>query len=69
VSADLGSVTLDLTSAEFDDRIIDLHVCSGWGSITIIVPRGVGVQVIKHRGGVDSRLEPPVPASRSSGLT
>jgi hypothetical protein len=61
VSADLGSVTLDLTSAEFDDRIIDLHVYSGWGSITIIVPHGVGVQVIKHRGGVDSRLEPPVP--------
>jgi Cell wall-active antibiotics response 4TMS YvqF/Domain of unknown function (DUF1707) len=61
VSADIGSVTLDLTNAEFDDRIIDLHVYSGWGSITIIVPRGVGVQVVKHRGGVDSRLDPPVP--------
>jgi hypothetical protein len=31
------------------------------GSITIIVPRDVGVQVTRHRGGVDSRLEPPVP--------
>jgi hypothetical protein len=25
------------------------------------VPRGVGVQIIHHRGGIDSRLEPPLP--------
>jgi hypothetical protein len=61
LSADLGSVRVDLTEAEFDDRVIDLHVYTGWGSITIIVPQGVAVQVIHHRGGVDSRLEPPVP--------
>ena len=61
VSADLGSVRIDLTEAEFDGRVIDLHVYTGWGSITIIVPRGVAVQVVHHRGGVDSRLEPPVP--------
>jgi hypothetical protein len=61
VSADLGSVRLDLTDAEFDDNVIDLHVYSGWGTITIIVPRGVEVQIIRHRGGVSSRLEPPVP--------
>jgi hypothetical protein len=61
VSAELGSVRIDLTEAEFDDRVIDLHVYTGWGSITIIVARGVGVQVTRHRGGVDSRLEPPVP--------
>ena len=61
ISADLGSIRLDLTEAEFDDHVVDLHVYSGCGSITIIVPRGVGVQVIRHRGGVDSRLEPPVP--------
>jgi hypothetical protein len=61
VSADLGSIRLDLTEAEFDDHVVDLHVYTGWGSITIIVPLGVGVQVIRHRGGVDSRLDPPVP--------
>lgn len=61
VSADLGSVRIDLTQAEFDDNLIDLHVYSGCGSITIIVPRGVEVQVIHHKGGVDSRLEHPVP--------
>jgi hypothetical protein len=61
ISADLGSIRLDLTEAEFDDHVVDLHVYSGCGSITIIVPRVVEVQVIRHRGGVDSRLEPPVP--------
>ena len=61
ISAELGSIRIDLTQAEFDDHIIDLHVYTGCGSITIIVPRGVGVQVTQHRGGVDSRLEPPVP--------
>ncbi|MGN6175411.1 MAG: hypothetical protein ACTHPS_21055 [Streptosporangiaceae bacterium] len=61
VSADLGSVQIDLTEAEFDDRVIDLHAYTGWGSITIIVPWGVAVQITHHRGGVDSRLEPPVP--------
>jgi hypothetical protein len=36
-------------------------VLAATGSITIIVPAGVDVQVIRHRGGVDSRLDPPVP--------
>jgi hypothetical protein len=61
ISADLGSIRLDLTRAEFDDEVIDLHVYTGWGNITIIVPRGLDVQVIRHRGGVDLRLDPPVP--------
>ena len=61
VSADLGSVTIDLSEAELDDSVIDLHVYTGCGSITIIVPRGIDVQIIRHRGGLSSRLEPPVP--------
>jgi hypothetical protein len=61
VSADLGSISLDLTQAEFDDHVIDLHIYTGCGSITIIVRQGVDVQVIRHRGGVDSRLDPEVP--------
>ena len=31
ISADLGSVRLDFTQAEFDDHVIDLHVYSGCG--------------------------------------
>jgi hypothetical protein len=61
VSADLGSITVDLSAAEFDDDVIDLHVYTGWGTITIIVPRGVRAQIIRHRGRLTSRLEPPVP--------
>lgn len=61
VSAELGNVRIDLTDAELDDRVVDLHVYTGWGRITVIVPRGVAVQVVHHRGGVDSKLEPLVP--------
>jgi hypothetical protein len=61
ISADLGSLRIDLTQAEIDDNVIDLYVYTGWGSITIIVSRGVGVQITRHKGGVDSWLEPPVP--------
>jgi hypothetical protein len=61
ISADLGSIKLDLSEAEFDDRVIDLHIYSGCGSVTVLVPRGVGVQISHHRGGVDSRLDAPVP--------
>lgn len=61
VSADLGNVRLDLTDAELDDRVVDLHVYTGWGRITVIVPTGLAVQVVHHRGCVDSRLEPPLP--------
>ena len=61
ISADLGSISLDLTEAEFDDHVVDLHVYTGCGGITIIVPRGVAVQVTHHRGGTDMRLDPPVP--------
>lgn len=61
ISADIGSIRLDLTQAEFDDHVIDLHVYTGCGGITIIVPPGVDLQLIRHRGGVDSRLDPAVP--------
>jgi hypothetical protein len=61
VSADLGSVVLDLTEAQFDDHVIDLHVYTGWGTVTIIVPRGVDVQILRHRGRVSARLGAPVP--------
>jgi Domain of unknown function (DUF1707) len=61
VSADMGSITIDLSEAQFDDDVIDLHVYTGWGTITIIVPRGVRAQIVRHRGGLSSRLEPPVP--------
>ena len=64
VSADLGSVLIDLTEAEFDDHVVDLHVYTGCGGITIIVPRGVAVQVTHHRGGTDMRLDATTTSGR-----
>jgi hypothetical protein len=61
ISAEVGNVRIDLTDAEFDDHVIDLHVYTGCGRITIIVPRGFAVQIIQHRGGVRSHLDRPVP--------
>ena len=54
-------MTRDLTLSELHPYRIDLHIDTGWGSITIIVPQGVDLQLVRHRGGVDSRLDPPVP--------
>jgi hypothetical protein len=39
-------------------------VSADLGSITIVVPRGIDVQVIRHRGGLNSRLDHPVNTSR-----
>jgi hypothetical protein len=61
VSVGMGSVLVDLTQACFDDRVTDLHVTTGCGRITIIVPLGVAVQIVEHRGGVRGQLEEPVP--------
>lgn len=61
VSTELGNVRIDLTGAELDDRVVDLHVYTGWGRITVIVPRGVAVQLVHHHGAVDTKLAPPVP--------
>ena len=53
VSADLGSITVDLSEAAFDDDVIDLHVYTGWGTITIIVPPAAfRAQIVRHRGGL-----------------
>jgi hypothetical protein len=59
VRAELGSVTVDLTDAVFDDRVVDLSIYTGWGPITIIAPPGVG-HVLRNRGTIVSRIEPPI---------
>jgi|SRR5215469_3217372 len=61
ISAGVGSILVDLTEAQFDDHTVDLHITTGWGRITVIVPRGVDVQIVEHRGGVRRQLEDPVP--------
>lgn len=61
ISVELGSVMIDLTDAELDARIVDLRVYTGWGAIRIIVPPGLGIEVVRHRGRVSSRIGPPTP--------
>jgi hypothetical protein len=69
LSADLGSVRVDLTEAEFDDRVIDLHVYTGWGSITIIVPQGSRSRWSTTAAGWTRGWNRRCPGSRSSGST
>jgi hypothetical protein len=61
ISVELGSVTVDLTDAELHDRVVDLKVYTGWGAIRIIAPPGLGIEVVRHRGRVISRIGPPTP--------
>jgi hypothetical protein len=61
VEAEIGSVTIDLCDAEFDDREVDLVVRAHIGSITIIVPRGVDVRLVGVTGPVELAIEGPIP--------
>lgn len=61
VRAELGSVMIDLSQAQFDERIVDLSVYTGWGTITIVVPPGVGIQLLRAHGTLSSRIAAPLP--------
>ena len=67
ISADLGSVRLDFTQAEFDDHVIDLHVYSGAEASRSSFPgvsasRPSGTEAESTRGWTRR-----CPGSRSSG--
>jgi len=56
-----GATQLDLNAASWDALVIDLHL-ETWGSIEVLVPRGVAVQVVGGSGRVRIRpLSPPIP--------
>jgi hypothetical protein len=64
VSASTGKVWLDLTSATWDAREIDLRVRVVTGKIEVIVPKGVAVQMVSASGRVRlDNLVPPVPGA------
>ena len=46
-----GLVTVDLTDAELDSTVIDLHLEVGSGIMDVIVPRGLAGQVIEQSTG------------------
>lgn len=64
VIASIGSVWLDLTSASWDARQVDLRLEATTGSIDVVVPRGVVVQLVHAKGQVVlDNIEPPIPGA------
>jgi hypothetical protein len=54
-------MVLDFADAEFDDWEVKLHTEAGFGDITLIVPRGMTVQLLDIIGPVTNKLEEPTP--------
>jgi hypothetical protein len=61
IDTGMGSVTIDLSQAEFDDREVEIVVRTGMGTVTVIVPRGLEVRPVGRSGPVNATLEPPIP--------
>jgi len=61
IDTGMGSVTIDLSQAEFDDWDVEIVVHTHMGAITVIVPHGVEVRPVGRSGPVNASLEPPIP--------
>lgn len=61
IDTGMGSVTIDLSQAEFDDWDVEIVVHTHMGAITVIVPRGLEVRPVGRSGVVNTALEPPIP--------
>jgi hypothetical protein len=61
IETGMGSVTIDLTQAEFDDWDVEIVVHTHMGDVTVIAPRGVEVRPVGRSGPVNATLEPPIP--------
>jgi Cell wall-active antibiotics response 4TMS YvqF len=61
IDTGMGSVTIDLSQAEFDDWDVKIVVHTNMGAITVIVPRGIEVRPVGRNGPVNTALEPPIP--------
>ncbi len=61
VRTGLGAAQLDLTAARWDAPRVNLHL-ETWGSIEVLVPEGVAVQVVGGAGSIHlESLSSPVP--------
>ena len=61
IDTGMGSVTIDLSQAEFDDWDVEIVVHTHMGEITVIVPRGLEVRPGGPERRGQYRLEPPIP--------
>ncbi len=61
IGTGFGAARLDLTAASWDADQINLHLQT-WGSIEVLVPEGVAVQMLGGSASVQlDSLSPPVP--------
>ncbi|HXQ28970.1 MAG TPA: DUF1707 domain-containing protein [Gemmatimonadales bacterium] len=61
ISTGIGAARLDLTAASWDAHQINLRL-ETWGSIEVLVPKGVAVQMLGRSGRVQlESLSAPVP--------
>ena len=61
ITTEMGSVTIDLTAAEFDAPDVEIVVHTSMGSIDVIAPRGLEVRPVGKTGAVTHTLDPPLP--------
>ena len=61
IDTGMGSVTIDLSQAEFDAWDVEIVVHTHMGAITVIVRRGLEVRPVGRSGPVNASLEPPIP--------
>lgn len=54
IDTGMGSVTIDLSQAEFDDWDVEIVVHTHMGEITVIVPRGLEVRPVGRSGVVNT---------------
>jgi hypothetical protein len=63
IETGFGAARLDLTAASWDVHQINLHLQT-WGSIEVLVPKGVAVQMLGGSGRVQlESLSAPVPGA------
>jgi hypothetical protein len=60
VKANTGTVELDFSKAEFDAPVVDLEIKVNTGTVKLIVPHGVAVQIIES-GHLRNELGDDVP--------
>jgi hypothetical protein len=56
-----SKIVVDLTDAEFDDWNIDLTCQTGFGDVTVIVPRGMRIQLAGVSAPTTNKLDAPTP--------
>lgn len=62
VKTNTAKVLVDLSLATWDARDVLLHLQTNTGKMTVVVPRGVSVQIVSMKGRVETdELAPPLP--------